>query len=108
MWARELQQGEPSLLVYRLYIGADEGVAEVRHLEFSQDVSRQNIAWAIIKARQEMREARGPASQKPHAAPPVGRVHHTMPPSNPTHAGINEPLHPLPVRPALDQLALFS
>lgn len=61
MWARTC--GDDGL-VYRLYLRAGEGMAEVRHLALPINSGRSAIAQALVATRQEMQVARRPRSEQ--------------------------------------------
>jgi hypothetical protein len=83
MWARTCDDDG---LVYRLYLRAGEGMAEVRHLALPINLGRSAIAQVLVATRQEMQVARRPrceqasTRQKP-AAETAPRAAVTPPPA---------------------------
>lgn len=100
MWARACVNDG---LVYRLYLRAGEGMAEVRHLDLPINTGRSAIAHALIATRQEMQAARGPRRSQagPRQQSPAAE------PAPPPAASPPPPVAPVQAPSAEAQIALF-
>ena len=104
MWARAcLNDG----LVYRLYLRAGEGMAEVRHLELPINTERSAIAQALITTRQEMQAVRGPRRSQAGPRQQLPAAEPVPPPAPPPAASPQPPAAPVQAPSAEAQMALF-